>query len=460
MNTGKDEKLHEECGVLGFFDNDGYDVAKMLYYGMFALQHRGQASCGIVTNNDSKLIQYKDKGLVSEVFDDVKLSSFGGNMGVAHVRYAKEGDNLKENAQPFVSRYCKGSLTLAHNGSIVNAREIREKLESSGALFQSTNEAEVIMHVVAIARTQTRSIEQAMLKAMEQIEGAYSMVIMSPRKMLAVRDPQGFHPLCIGKLGNSYIIASESVAFDVMHAEFIRDVEPGEIVLIDTNGLTSIKNFCGKKPSLCIFEYIYFARPDSIIDGVSVYETRIKAGKELAKAFPADADMVIGVPDSGTHFAQGYAYESGIPYGEGLVKNRYTGRTFIKQTQGEREVAVNIKLNALPSSVRGKRIVMVDDSIVRGTTSSNIIKMLKEAGAKEVHVRVASPTFMWPCYYGTDIPSKKDLLAVKMTHEEICKKIGADSLGFMPLECLKNIGLRNDFGYCDACFTGDYPVRL
>lgn len=455
-----DDKVHEECGVLGFYDNDGFDVARLLYYGMFALQHRGQASCGIVTNDDATIHQIKDKGLVSEVFDDVKLATFSGNMGVAHVRYAKDGDLLKENAQPLVSRYCKGSMTLAHNGSIVNHKQLRETLEGNGAIFQSTNETEVVMHLLAIARTKTHSIEEAVLQVMTQIEGAYSMVLMSPRKMLGIRDPQGFHPLCIGKLKNSYILASESVAFDVMHAEFVRDVEPGEVVLIDESGIKSFKNFCGKKPSLCIFEYIYFARPDSIIDKVSVYNTRIEAGRLLAKAHPANADMVIGVPDSGTHFAQGYSYESGIPFGDGLIKNRYTGRTFIKQTQVEREIAVNIKLNVLPASVRGKRIVMIDDSIVRGTTSTNLIKMLKEAGALEVHLRIASPPFMWPCYYGTDIPSKKDLLAVRMTADEICKKLGADSLGFMPIEALSKIGIRSDFGYCDACFTGDYPVRI
>lgn len=458
--TTREDKLHEECGVLGFYDNDGYNVGTMLYYGLYALQHRGQASCGIVTNDDAHLHQIKDKGLVSEVFNDVNLATLKGTIGVGHVRYAKEGDQLKENAQPLVSRYCKGSITLAHNGSIVNAKTLRENLESNGAIFQSTNETEVIMHLIAIARTHNPSVEKAVLEVMGQIEGAYSMVLMSPRKLIGIRDPQGFHPLCIGKLGNSYILASESVALDVMHAEFIRDVEPGEVVLIDANGITSFTDYCGKKPSLCIFEYIYFARPDSVIDKVNVYNTRIQAGRLLAKAHPAKADMVIGVPDSGTHFAHGFAYESGIPFGDGLVRNRYTGRTFIKQTQTEREVAVNIKLNVLRDAVKGKRIVMIDDSIVRGTTSANLIKMLKEAGAREVHLRVASPPFLWPCYYGTDIPSKKDLLAVRYTPDEICKKLGADSLGFMPVEALKEIGLRQDFGYCDACFTGDYPVRL
>ena len=453
-------KLNEECGVLGLYDNDGLNVAHMLYTGLFALQHRGQQSCGIVTNDDGHLHQVKDKGLVSEVFDEQILSTMTGNIGVAHVRYAKEGDSLKENAQPLVSRYCKGSLTLAHNGSIINAKQLREQLENNGAIFQSTNEIEVIMHLIAIARTTSHSIEQAVLRVMEQIEGAYSMVLMSPRKLLGIRDPQGFRPLCIGKIGNSYVLASESVALDVLRAEFVRDVEPGEVVLIEQGGkLTSFKNFCGKKPSLCVFEYVYFARPDSVIDGVSVYKARVETGKQLALAHPVEADMVIGVPDSGTSFAHGYAQASGIPFGDGLVRNRYTGRTFIKQTQAEREMAVSIKLNVLKSNVVGKRIIMVDDSIVRGTTSANLIKMLKDAGAKEVHMRVASPPFMWPCYYGTDIPSKKELLAVKYTVDEICKKLGADSIGYLPLEALEKIGLRKDFGYCDACFTGNYPVR-
>ena len=453
-------KLNEECGVLGLYDFDGLNVAHMLYTGLFALQHRGQQSCGIVTNDDGHLHQVKDKGLVSEVFDEQILSTMTGNIGVAHVRYAKEGDQLKENAQPLVSRYCKGSLTLAHNGSIINAKQLREQLENGGAIFQSTNEIEVIMHLIAIARTTSHSIEQAVLRVMEQIEGAYSMVLMSPRKLLGIRDPQGFRPLCIGKLGNSYVLASESVALDVLRAEFVRDVEPGEVVLIEQGGkLTSFKNFCGKKPSLCVFEYVYFARPDSVIDGVSVYQARVETGKQLALAHPVEADMVIGVPDSGTSFAHGYAQASGIPFGDGLVRNRYTGRTFIKQTQAEREMAVSIKLNVLKSNVKGKRIIMVDDSIVRGTTSANLIKMLKDAGAKEVHMRVASPPFLWPCYYGTDIPSKKELLAVKYTVDEICKKLGADSIGYLPLEALEKIGLRKDFGYCDACFTGNYPVR-
>ena len=451
------DKAHEECGVLGFYDIDGYNVALELYHGLYALQHRGQESAGIVTNDDAKLHQVKDIGLVSEVFNEHNLATLVGNIGVGHVRYAREGEP-RENAQPLVSRYRKGSLTLAHNGSITNVKAIRDELENGGAIFQSTNDTEVIMHLIAIERTKTHSVEEAMLGVMQKLEGAYSMVLMSPRKLMGIRDPHGFRPLCIGKKGNSYIIASESCALDTMHAKFIRDVEPGEIVLIEGNKLTSLHAKEAPKPSLCIFEYVYFARPDSVIDGVSVYDTRINTGKLLAKAAPVEADMVMGVPDSGLNFAQGYAIGSGIPYGEGLIRNRYTGRTFIKHTQAERESAVNIKLNALPSAVKGKRIVMVDDSIVRGTTCANIIKMLKDRGAVEVHLRIASPPFLWPCYYGTDIPSKKELAACKYTIDQIRENVGADSLAYLPLEALKDIGIRQDFGYCSACFTGEYPV--
>lgn len=454
------DKLHEECGVFGFCNLGDYHTASIIQAGLFSLQHRGQASCGIVTNDDSKLSQIKGLGLVSEVFDGTNIATLKGDMGVGHVRYAGASD-IKENAQPLVSRYCKGSLTLAHNGNIINAGKLREELEAKGALFQSTNETEVIMHLIAIARTKSHSVEEAMLSVMKQIQGAYSMVLMSPRKLLGIRDPNGFRPLCIGKLGNSYILASETCALDAIRAKFVRDVLPGEIVLIEKDKLTSIKDNVGlAKPSLCLFEYVYFARPDSVIDGVSVYEARINAGRELAKAHPADADMIIGVPDSGLHFAQGFAYESGIPFGDGLIKNRYSGRTFIIQTQREREAAVFSKLNALSSGVKGKRIVMIDDSIVRGTTCKNLVKMLKDAGAKEVHLRVASPSFLWPCYFGTDIPSKKDLAAVKYTVEELRQMLNADSLGFMPIENLRKIGLRKDFGYCEACFTGNYPIEI
>ncbi|MCL2061382.1 MAG: amidophosphoribosyltransferase [Firmicutes bacterium] len=455
------DKPHEECGVLGIYEKEGNDVAKSLYYGLFALQHRGQASAGIAVNNNAEIRQIKDKGLVGEIFNVENLASLKGNIGVGHVRYAKEADEPRENAQPIVTRYCKGSLTLAHNGNILNSSALKDELLAKGAVFQSTSEIEVIMHLLAVARIHSHSVENAVKKVMTQIEGAYSMVIMSPRKLLAVRDPKGFRPLCIGKTqGGGYAISSESAGLDAMNAEFVRDVEPGEIVVIEQDKLTSHKDFCGKKPSLCIFEYIYFARPDSIIDGVGVYNTRIEIGKSLARAYPVDADIVIGVPDSGLNFAHGFSEESRIPFGDGLVRNRYTGRTFIRQTQAERDLAVNLKLNALRPNLEGKRVVLIDDSIVRGTTTANLIRLLKRNGAKEVHIRIGSPPFMWPCHFGTDIPDKKHLFAVKYPQEKMCAQLGADSLGFLSADEIKNIGLRNNFGYCDACFSGKYPVKV
>jgi len=453
------DKIKEECGVLGIYDFDGADVSRTLYYGLFALQHRGQQSAGIATNCDGTIYQVKDKGLVGEVFTDKNLATLKGNIGVGHVRYSPLNDE-RENAQPIVTRYRKGSITLALNGNIINSAELKEALLNRGAVFQSTNEAEVIMHLLAIARTQTHSIEDAVKLVMPQLKGAYSFVLMSPKKLLAVRDPNGFRPLALGKKGNAHYIASETVAFDVIGADFVRDVEPGEVVVINDDGIVSHNDFCNKKPSLCVFEYIYFARPDSVIDGVSVYKTRMEIGKRLALAHPVKADIVIGVPDSGLNFAHGYSQQSKIPYGDGLVRNRYTGRTFIKQTQAERELAVALKLNALKANLEGKRVVLIDDSIVRGTTTANLVKLLRKNGAKEVHVRIGSPPFVHPCYFGTDIPSGKELMAVKYTIPQMCQKIDADSLGFLDASELNKIGLRKDFGYCSACFSGKYPVNI
>ncbi|MCI8434658.1 MAG: amidophosphoribosyltransferase [Clostridia bacterium] len=451
--------LHEECGVLGIYDFDGSHVAGMLQTGLYALQHRGQVSCGIVTNDDGRLHQVKDNGLVSEVFTEKNTATLTGNIGVGHVRYSR-ADDLPENAQPLVSRYCKGSLTLAHNGSILNVKELREELENGGAIFQSTNDTEVIMHLIAIARTRVRSVEQAMLTVMKRIEGAYSMVLMSPRKLLGVRDPQGFRPLAIGKKGNSYILASESCVFKSLHAEFVRDVRPGEVVLIDRDGkLQSFTDFCGKTPSLCAFEYFYFARPDSMVDGQSVYQTRIHAGRLLAQQHPAEADVVVGVPESGPHFALGYSYESGIPYVEALIRNRYAGRVFSEESESRKEATLNIKLSVIESAVRDKRVVVVDDSVVSGTTAAAIVKMIRAAGAREVHLRIACPPFLFPCYFGTEIPPKKDLLGVKYTPAQIGKRLGADSIGFLPVEKLAELGLTKDKN-CTACFTGEYPVQM
>jgi len=453
-------KPKEECGLFGFFDADGHAVSKMIYYGLYALQHRGQESCGIAVNDGGNVKVVKDLGLVNEVFNSENITTLKGCIGVGHVRYSAGGNGgLRENAMPFITRDLKGSLTMAFNGNVLNARDLREELEQSGAIFQSTNNAEVVMHMAAHSRARKNSIEEALLDIMCKLEGAFSMVLMTNRKLIGVRDPQGFRPLVLGKLKNSYVICSETAALDVIKAEFVRDIEPGEIVVITKDGIESLKYHKKNKPSLCVFEYIYFARPDSIIDGVSVYKTRVEAGKRLAERCPVPADLVIGVPDSGLNFAIGYAEKSGIPYGEGFIKNRYTGRTFIKPSQEEREITVGIKLNALKENVRGKRVIIIDDSIVRGTTCRGIIRQLREAGATEVHMRVASPPFLWPCYFGTDIPSRKELLAVNYTADQICSEIGADSLGYLAPADLKAIGLRKDFGYCDACFTGEYPVR-
>ncbi len=453
-------KLNEECGVLGIYDFEGENVAHLLHAGLYALQHRGQQSCGIVTNDDAHLHQIKDTGTVAEVFNEKNLATLTGTIGVAHARYAPGGD-IPENAQPLVSRYCKGSITLAHNGNIINVRELREELEAGGAIFQSTNDTEVIMHLIAIARTKLPSVEAAMLSVMKRIEGAYSMILMSPRKLMAIRDPQGFRPLCIGKRGKSWIFASESCALAAMGAEFVRDVKPGELVLVDRDGnLVSFTEHCGKcKPSICSFEYFYFARPDSVIDGIPVCEARIKAGRLLARSHPSDADIVIGVPDSGTFFALGYSYESGIPYGVGLISNSYALRFFPQKKDDERALSLSVKMNVIRSVVENKRVVVVDDSIVRGATATRIVKLIREGGAKEVHVRIACPPFLFPCYYGTDIPAKKELPAVRYTVDEIKNKIGADSLGYLPVEKLSEIGLSKDCS-CHGCFTGDYPVRI
>lgn len=455
------DKIHEECGVIGIYDFTGKSVSTEIYHGLYALQHRGQESCGIVTNDDSKLFTLKNNGLVSEVLGaHYKIDALKGNMGVGHVRYAKTSADL-ENVQPLVSRYCKGSITLSYNGNIMNAEKLRGELEQRGTIFQSFSAAEVIMNLVAIARTKAPSVEVAVLQVMKKLKGAYSFVLMSPRKIIAARDPHGFHPLVIGKTETSYVVASETSALDTLGATFVKDVLPGQVIKIDENGMTEFNDYVGKtKSSLCLFEYVYFARPDSIIDGNSVYDTRIEIGRRLAKFAPcADADCVIGVPDSGLNFAQGYAYESGLPYREGLIRNRYAGRVFIKHTQSERDETVGIKLSAIRSVVEGKSVALVDDSIVRGTTCGKLIQLLKKNGAKKVHMRIASPLFRFPCYYGTDVPSKDQLIANQLDVDGIAKKVGADSLGFLPLEQLRSLPLNPDRGYCDACFSGEYPIE-
>ena len=455
------DKPHEECGVFGIYNRDGLDAATETYTALYALQHRGQESCGIAVNDAGVVVAHKDLGLVSEVFNDVILRHLsGGNMAVGHVRYSTTGSNSRENAQPMVMKYVKGNLALAHNGNLVNTYELRRELEMSGAIFQTTNDTEVMAYIIARQRIQTPSIERAVVETMNIIRGAYSIVLMSPRKLIAARDPNGFRPLCMGTLGNSTIFASESCALDAIGARFVRDIEPGEVVVADQDGVTSIREHCGGPRALCVFEYIYFARPDSVIDGASVHMARMEAGRCLARDYPVDADLVIGVPDSGIDAALGYAEYSGIPYGIGFIKNKYIGRTFIQPTQRQRDTSVRIKLNALSSAVAGKRIVMVDDSIVRGTTSEHIVSLLRDAGAKEVHMRISSPPFTNPCYFGTDIDSRDKLIACQMTVEEICRKIGADSLGYLRTEDLDHIACGGGCGYCKGCFTGEYPVEV
>ncbi len=453
----------EECGVFGAYDLDGRDAAASIYYGLFALQHRGQESCGIAvtdTFGERKVLSRKGLGLVNDVFDEEELSKLKGNLGVGHVRYSTAGGTRVENAQPLVINYVKGTLAIAHNGNLVNAVELRRELEYTGAIFQTTIDSEVIAYHIARERLNTKTAEDAVKNAMKKIRGAYALAVISPRKMIGARDPFGLKPLCIGKRDNTYFLASESCAIAAVDAEFVRDVQPGEIVTITKEGIASDLGMAIPKEqhARCIFEYIYFARTDSTIDGVNVYHARILAGKALAESYPVDADLVVGVPDSGLVAAKGYSERSGIPYGMAFHKNSYVGRTFIKPKQSDRESSVKIKLNVIPEVVKGKRIVMVDDSIVRGTTCANIIKMLKNAGAVEVHVRISSPPFLHPCYFGTDVPSDEQLIAHSHTTEEIRKMIGADSLGYMEVSKLKDMA--GDLKYCDACFTGNYPMEV
>ena len=450
------DELHEECGVFGVYNVNGEDVAALVYYGLFALQHRGQESCGIAVSENRDIHYYKNMGLVNEVFSPEQLNKLHGDIAIGHVRYSTAGSSVRANAQPLVTKYVKGTLAIAHNGNLINAVDLREELEKTGAIFQTTIDSEVIAYLVARERVQCGSVEEAVARAMKYIKGAYSLLVMSPRKITCARDPYGFKPLCIGQKDDTYVVASETCALDAVGASFVRDVLPGEIVTITENGIKSNTMYCNKKPARCIFEYIYFARPDSTIDGVSVYNSRIMAGKILAETHPVDADLVVGVPESGNDAAMGYALASGIPYGRAFVKNNYVGRTFIKPKQSARQKSVQIKLNALKEVVKGKRIVMIDDSIVRGTTSGPVVKMLRDAGATEVHVRISSPPFKYPCYFGTDIPSRDQLIANHYSVEEIGKMLGADSLGYLDLERMGEMVGHID--YCDACFTGNYPL--
>jgi len=455
------EKLHEECGVFGIYANAPYHVARDVYYGLYALQHRGQESCGIVVNDDGVFFSHKDLGQVSSVFDEETLTKLPqGSMAVGHVRYGTTGGNNRNNCQPIEVNHQKGKMALAHNGNLSNAYELRNQLELSGAIFHSTSDTEIIAYVVTRERLKTSSIEKAVLESMNYLEGAYSIVLMSATKLIAARDPHGYRPLCYGRRKDgSYVVASESCALEAVGAKLVRELLPGEVLVFSEGGIAKYEQHCDKvRKQICIFEYIYFARPDSVMENVSVHAARVKAGEILAREYPVEADVVVGVPDSGLDAALGYARYSGIPYGIGFIKNKYIGRTFISPVQEERNNQVRIKLNPLRDTVEGKRVILVDDSIVRGTTSERIVRLLREAGAKEIHVRISSPPFISPCYYGTDVDSKENLVACHKTVPEIAGLIGADSLGYLPLESLKE--LVGHEGFCHACFSGEYATPI
>ena len=453
--------LREECGVFGVTFGEKTNVAGMVYYGLYALQHRGQEGCGISVNSDGIFTSVKDVGLVSEVLTDENMKKFpAGRMAVGHVRYGTTGGNTRTNCQPIEVNHRMGKMAIAHNGNLSNAEELRSRLELSGAIFHTTSDTEIIAYILTKEMLDDGSTEKAISRAMNKLEGAYSLVIMTSDKLYAVRDANGFRPLCFGKTGDGgYVVASESCALSAVGADFVRDVEPGEIIIFEKEGVRSIRTGCGTaRKRTCIFEYIYFARQDSVIDGIPVHESRRQAGRILAKEYPVNADIVVGVPDSGIDAALGYSEESGIPYGLGLIKNKYVGRTFISPGQDNRLDRVNIKLCPVKSVISGKSVVLIDDSIVRGTTSRRIVKLLRDAGAKEIHVGISSPRFLHPCYYGTDIDSEEHLIASNHTVPEICEMISADSLGFLPLDSLGD--LTGNDGYCAACFDGDYPTRV
>ncbi len=455
-------ELHEECGVFGIYAKETCDVAASSYAALYALQHRGQESCGIVVN-DRGLFQYhKDTGLVPDVFTRPVLEKLGeGNISIGHVRYSTTGSSIAANAQPLVVRHIKGPMAIAHNGNLINAHTLREKYERNGAIFQSTNDTEVISYAITEQRLKCPSIEAAVEQAMYDIKGAYSLLVMSPKKLIAARDPNGFHPLVMGSFPDgSVIFASETCALDSIGADFVRDIAPGEIVIVDKTGIRSVKTHCTDKSALCVFEYVYFARPDSVIEGCTVHRARLRAGEFLWKENPVEADVVIGVPDSGLDAALGYSYASGIPYGVGFVKNRYVGRTFIQPNQSQRTNSVKIKLNVVKEVVKGKRVVLIDDSIVRGTTSARIVNLVREAGATEIHFRVSCPPFTNPCYFGTDIDSRENLIACRMSIPEICKEIGADTLGYLSVKGVKSLAREAKCGFCVGCFTGEYPLAV
>ena len=451
-------------GVFGIIGRDRTDVASSVYYGLYALQHRGQESAGIVVNDDGVFNFRKDSGLVDDVFNHSNLEALGkGTMAIGHVRYGTLGTKARENAEPIVVNHIKGRLAIATSGTLVNSAELRRELELQGMIFQTSSDAEIVSYVITKERINSASIEEAITKAMNKLEGGLSFIVMSPQKLIVARDKHGIHPMVYGKReGEQYVIATETCALDSVGATFIRELEPGEIIVFSRDGIKSIKEHCGKcKEALCVFEYVYTSRPDSVIASCSVHAARRRAGALLAKAHPVSADVVVGVPDSGLDAAIGYAAESGIPYGIGLIKNKYIGRTFIAARQDVREDKVKIKLNPVSDTVKGKRVVLVDDSIVRGTTCARLVRLLRNAGATEVHLRSSAPPFINPCYYGTDIDSKDALIACNYSIDEIRKIIGADSLGYLKLEDVTKLGDSGTCkGYCTACFDGNYPTEI
>lgn len=455
-----EDKIHDECGVFGIFGNDTTDIIDETYLALYALQHRGTLGAGIATNDNGNMSVVKGFGVVPEALPEKELSRLKkAKIALGHVRHTTASvANDRTSIQPLLMRYVNGQLSLALNGALTNYSELREHLHRGGAIFQSNSDIEVIAYIIAQERLETASIEEAVLNAMDKIKGAYSMVMMAPSRLIGVRDPRGFRPLCIGKLGENYIITSESCVFDSLGGEFVRDVEPGEMVVIDDEGVHSYKNNCGGKTSLCLFEFVYFARPDSVLDGMCVNIARQRAGIELAKEHLVEADMVCAVPDCGIDAAIGYSMQSGIQYGVGLVKNRFIGRAHNNRKK-HAQYNLRIKLNAMKSNVQGKRIVLIDDSIVKGETSKHIVSMLKKAGAKEVHLRISSPPFKYPCYFGTDIDSTDNLIAAHKSIDEMCAEIGADSLGFLSIDGLHRIADECKIDFCDACFSGDYPIE-
>ena len=455
-----EDKIHDECGVFGIFGNDTTDIIDETYLALYALQHRGTLGAGIAINDNGNMSVVKGFGVVPEALPEKELSRLKkAKIALGHVLHTTASvANDRTSIQPLLMRYVNGQLSLALNGALTNYSELREHLHRGGAIFQSNSDIEVIAYIIAQERLETASIEEAVLNAMDKIKGAYSMVMMAPSRLIGVRDPRGFRPLCIGKLGENYIITSESCVFDSLGGEFVRDVEPGEMVVIDDEGVHSYKNNCGGKTSLCLFEFVYFARPDSVLDGMCVNIARQRAGIELAKEHPVEADMVCAVPDCGIDAAIGYSMQSGIQYGVGLVKNRFIGRAHNNRKK-HAQYNLRIKLNAMKSNVQGKRIVLIDDSIVKGETSKHIVSMLKKAGAKEVHLRISSPPFKYPCYFGTDIDSTDNLIAAHKSIDEMCAEIGADSLGFLSIDGLHRIADECKIDFCDACFSGDYPIE-